>query len=584
MTFTFLGPDPLETQLAVALGRLADGEPPSRIEVAAVDIKEEPGRRGAGGKVLAALRENDEAARYLAGEMACFANTPGGGAIILGIADDGTRIGTELDHQWLRHRIWELTEGRLTVEVREGVLEGARLLVLTTHEAIEPIRHNGRIRWRVDDSCVDIDPTAWHSGRLARIGADWSAQASGHRPSDASPVAIEIARRYLSADVGSGDERDDLVDASDPDFLRRLNLVTADGHLTNGGSLLFVGTPHAGVDYIRRDVPGADSTQRVTSVGPLVEQIHEVERASQASNRLVHAIQGFAHGQLRAIPERAIREAIVNGLVHRDWLSAAPTTIEHIGDTLSVSSPGGFIGGVSSTNIITHPAVPRYRSLAEAVAALRLCEREGVGIDRMVRDMLAIGRSTPEISEIAGPYVRVSLVGGDPDPEMVRFLADLEPSRAAQDVDLLLLLEHLTRRGWVDVERAAPVLQRNASETEAAIRRLEAASVVGEPAIVPIKGVPAGRPAAHRLSDAARGWLASRLSALTAPGSREGVILDWARARGRASSTEGADLAGVSVPYAGQLLGGMEDDGALLAGRAQRLGRGFFYIPARGGE
>ena len=580
MTFTFLGPDPLETQLATVLRRLADGEPPSRIEVAVVDIKVEPGRRGAGGKTLAGQRENDAAARYLAGEMACLANTPGGGAIILGIADDGTRIGTELDHQWLRHRIWELTEGRLTVEVREGALEGARLLVLTTHEAIEPIRHNGRVRWRVDDNCVDIDPTAWHSGRLQRTGADWSLQASGHRPSDASPVGIEIARRYLAADVGSGDERDDLVEATDPDFLRRLNLVTPEGFLTNAGSLLFVATPHSGVDYIRREVPGADSTQRIASAGPLIEQIYEVERASQASNRLVHAPQGFAHGQLRAIPERAIREAIVNGLVHRDWLSAEPTTIEHIGDTLSVTSPGGFIGGVSSANIITHPAVPRYRSLAEAVAGLRLCEREGVGVDRMVRDMLAIGKGAPEISEIPGPYVRVALIGGDPEREIVELLADLEPPRAAEDVDLLLLLEHLTRSGWVDVARAAPVLQRNASETEAAIGRLGAASLAGDPVIVRIKGVPADHPAAHRLSDPARRRLASRLAGIAAPGAREGVLLGWAHARGRVSSTEAADLAGVSVPYAGQLLGGLEADGTLRPGRAQRMGRGFFYVPA----
>lgn len=579
MTFTFLGPDPLEGQLATVLGRLSEGEPPRRIEVAAVDVKEEPGRRGPRGAVLPGTSENDEAARYLADEMACFANTPGGGAIILGIADDGTRIGTDLDPQWLRHRIWELTERRLTVDVREGTLGDTRLLVLTTHEAIEPIRHNGRIRWRVDANCVDVDPTSWHAGRLQRTGADWSGQASGHRLADARPVALEIARRYLAADVGSGNELGGLVDATDPDFLRRLNLVTAEGFLTNAGSLLFVATPHPGADYIRREVPGADSTQRVMSAGPLIEQIYAIERASEASNRIVHAPQGFAHGQLRAIPERAIREAIVNGLIHRDWLSAEPTTIEHIGDSLSVTSPGGFIGGVSATNIITHPAVPRYRSLATAAAALRLCEREGVGVDRMVRDMLAIGRGAPEIGEIAGPYVRVSLVGGDPDSQMTGLLADLDPSRAAQDVDLLLLIEHLSRRGWIDTERAAPLLQRNTAETEAAIGRLEIARAAGEPVIVPVRGVPPDRPTAHRLSDPVRARLATRLPAIAAPGAREGVILSWARARGRVSSTEVADLVGVSVPYAGQLLGGMEDDGALRPGRAQRLGRGFFYVP-----
>jgi len=65
--------------------------------VAAVDVKEEPGRCGAGGVVQPDAPQNDTAARYLAGEMACLASTPGGGALVLGIADDGTRIGTGLE-------------------------------------------------------------------------------------------------------------------------------------------------------------------------------------------------------------------------------------------------------------------------------------------------------------------------------------------------------------------------------------------------------------------------------------------------------------------------------------------------------
>lgn len=43
-----------------------------------------------------------------------MANTAGGGAIVVGVANDGTRIGTHLEPEWLRDRIWELTEGKLT--------------------------------------------------------------------------------------------------------------------------------------------------------------------------------------------------------------------------------------------------------------------------------------------------------------------------------------------------------------------------------------------------------------------------------------------------------------------------------------
>ena len=581
MVSRFLGPDPLEEQIEEMFALLERGRAPRGVETSRVDVKEEPGRRGRRGDVLPGHGENEEAARYLAGEMACMANTAGGGAIILGVADDGTRIGTSLKREWVRFRIWELTEGRLTVAVRVAELDGCRMLVLSTDEAIEPIRYRGRIRWRVDDNCVEIDPTTWHSRRLHRLGYDWSAQPSGHTLADISPIAVEIARRYLRR----SNHRDatDLADAGDGDLIRRLNVVDGRGRLTNAGSLLFVATPAIGIDYLRRDVPGGDSTNRVRGRGPLLSQIADVEKAAADANRTRHVPLGFVVRRTRSIPPLVIREAIVNGVVHRDWHSPQPTTVEHIGDQMTVTSPGGFIGGVSVDNIITHPAAPRYRSLAEAVASLRLAEREGIGVDRMIRDMLAAGRPVPGFYEIPGPYVRVGLDGGEPDHHMIRFLDATEPAASDEDVDLLLILEHLITSGWVDAPSVAPVLQRSAAESATALRRVESVTSSGSPVIVQLHGVPPDQPPAYRLSDHSRNVLAHRLGRNRTPDRREAIILDWAQSRGRVSSTEVADLCAITVVYAGKLLASLADDGLLIGSRPRRIGRGFHYLPLHSG-
>ena len=586
MALEILGRDPIDVLVERALHRLSKGEATGRIETERVDVKEEPGRRGPGGAVLPSGRTNEKAADFLAGEMACMANTEGGGALIVGVADDGTRIGTQLNPDWLRHRIWELTSQQLTVSARTANLDGCRVLILTCVEALHPVRYRGKLRWRVGANWVEVDPVVWQSRLLERIGFDWSDQPSDRTLADVSPEACEVARRYLRESNG-GEVGTNLADATDADLLRRLNLVRDTHRLTNAGSLLFVETPWPGVDYIRRDMPGGDSTLRIEGAGPLVTQVHEVERAGGVSNRVTHTAEGFAHGRIRAIPTRTLREAIVNGVVHRDWLAPQPTTIEHIGDTLTVTSPGGFLGGVTPDNIITHPAVPRYRSLSEAMAALGLAEREGIGVDRMVRDMLAIGRPAPVISEIDGPYVRVVLLGGDPDAVIVALVAALSPSRAGS-VDSLLLLEHLTRRGWVDADTAAPVLQRSSqTEAEEAIRRLADAHPGpgdSESLITQVQGIPPHHPRAFRLSNAARGRLAHRLAALRTSEGRGALILDWSRARGRVSSTEVADLTGLSKVSAGRLLTALADAGHLEGSRPKRKGRGFFYVPVKPGE
>ena len=594
MTLQFLGPDPLEQQITETLRRLADGQPPAQIETAQVDVKEEPGRRR-GRYAAPGAPTNEEAAAYLAGEMACMANTAGGGAIVLGIADDGDRIGSSLDAQWLRHRIYELTERKLTVDVREADLDGCRILVLATHEAIEPVRYRGRITWRVDNNCVEVDASTWHSGRLHRSGFDWSGLPSGHTLEDVRPVAVELASRYLRLRGGPSDL--ELAEAAPPDLIRRLHLADGEGRLTNAGSLLFVATPHIGIDYIRRDVPGGDSRNRIRGSGPLLEQIHEAERAGEAANPTFHVAHGFAHGQIRVIPPRALREAIVNGVVHRDWLSPQPTTVEHAGETLVVTSPGGFVGGINPSNIISHPAVPRHRSLAEAAASLGIAERQGIGVARMTRDLLAMGRPRPQIYEIAGPYVRVTLLGGEPDPAMVRLVSDIMPQglAEAEAVDTLLLIDELCRRGWLDADAGAAVLQRPAAEVADVIARLGAARLGDEqdaycrrPAelipgvIAEVAGVPNSQDPAYRLSGESRHRIGHRCIRLHSPEGQNELVLEWARRRGRVSSTEAADLIAVSVLTAGRRLAALAADGLLAPSRPNGTGRGFHYLPAPG--
>lgn len=500
----------------------------------------------------------------------------GGGAIILGVADDGTVIGTALDAEWLRHRIFELTDRALTVDVAEIEFQGKRLLILKTVEAVEPVRFKGKIRMRVSKNCVEVDPSTWHSGRLHRLGWDWSAQPSGHTLDDVKPSALEVAKEYLHLAGDAAALR--IAEADDGEMLRRLHLLDAEGRLNNAGSLLFVGTPFEALDYTRRSVPGGDSANRLRSRAPLLVQLREVEKAIAAANRQMH--QGaFARGQVHAVPPLAVREAIVNGVAHRSWDMRRPTVVHHIGDTLIVESPGGLVGTVTPENIITHPAQPRYQRLAQALADLKLAEGEGIGVDRMFQEMIRFGFEPPVIEEVDGPYVRVSLVGGDPDPMFVELLSKLQPRQSAEDLEIVLLIHLVVRVGWVDAQSAGPVLQRNEALTQSALKRLASTRVDDEDLAMEIAGVPEGAPVAYRLGKRSREILKDRLSYLKSTDGRKSVLNGWAERRGRVSSTEAASILGVTVPTALAVLNEMVSDGVLTQGRETKRGRGFFYVP-----
>ena len=586
IVLSYLGPDPVEAAVTRVLGRLDAGEAPRDVEERLVDVKEEAGRRDQTGAVKPGGHQNEAAAAHLAEEMACFANTEGGGAIILGISDRGRRIGTDLSVEWLRHRIFELTGRMVTPSIRELEMDGVRLLVLTTAEALEPVRYNGKVKWRVSDNCVEIDASTWHTSSMHRRGIDWSAQPSGHGLDDIRPSAVEIARRYLREAQTASNQYAHVVrlaEADLEDLMRRLNLVDAEGRLTNAGGLLFVTTHAVGVDYIRRDHAGGDSVRRIESTDPLITQVDEVIRAVDGFNRASHVRTGpggAVHLRQRALPMPAVREAIVNGVVHRDWHSPDPTLVEHVDDMLTVSSPGGFIGGITAENIITHPPKPRYRSLARAMAALGLGEREGIGVDRMVGAMLASGLSKPVIVEIRGPYVQVTLFGGDPDRETIEFLGSVEPPALAGDIEMLMLLDVLCRRGWVDAPTAAPDLQRRASEMDERLDRLLRLRVAGKPIVVPVKGIPSSASRAYRLSAATRGRLAVRLAPLSGREAHRDLALRWARARSRVSSTELADLTGVHISTAARTLKALAEEGLLIPSSERKAGRGFHYVPA----
>lgn len=172
------------------------------------------------------------------------------------------------------------------------MIRGTRLLVVVSPSAVEPVRFNDRIHWRVNDKCVEVDAATWHARRRHALNYDWSGAESSTPASKARPQALTVARDFLSA---SGDTAaEEPAATTDAQLLRRLNVMTHDGMLTNAGVLAFVGRSTPAVDYIYRDYAGGDSTARVRrSDRSLLEELAEVFITMDAHNAVRHVQSGL---------------------------------------------------------------------------------------------------------------------------------------------------------------------------------------------------------------------------------------------------------------------------------------------------
>jgi len=123
----------------------------------------------------------------------------------------------------------------------------------------------------------------------------------------------------------------------------------------------------------------------------------------------------------------------------------------------------------------------RYPALADLFRALRLVDRQGVGVPRMYQTMLAEGHRVPLIEQTAGPRVRTTLTGEPLLHVLAQLLARVEPAPRGRDVRVAVLLDTLLRRPFVTLSTASQVLQTSQARANLALEAAAACTVDGEP-------------------------------------------------------------------------------------------------------
>ena len=443
-----------------ALEAIEAGSPASSLETSILDFK-------------TVGRSKNDAFRDLAEAAMCFANSQGG-TIVVGVRDNpGGRdafVGCPLTATRTVERIYDLTDPGLIVIADEMTMFDAQLLVLTVPRSPDIHQVGKTATERVGTSCVSMTASRIATVLADRRGDDWSAKESSFRLDDASAGAIELARQLLSSSVDP--ERSAWSRMNWPDLARRLGVDTG-GQLTNGGAVLFCDTGRIHAQYIRRTSAAGLLSENVDLTGPGLSALQRLfDLIAARTQRTSILLPNGAQLLIGDLPDGVAREALVNAFMHRDYRSGGPILVEHESAHLKVTSPGGFVPGVSVDNVLTVSSRTRNLSLSRAIRGLGLAESAGVGVDRMYASMAAAGFDPPSFAT-DGSTVAIELRGGTPSEPISRFVAGLMEDQRS-DPDTLLTMTYLLTHRTTNAETMSPILQKRPEEVEHRLLELSA--------------------------------------------------------------------------------------------------------------
>ncbi|MDR1748483.1 MAG: putative DNA binding domain-containing protein, partial [Spirochaetaceae bacterium] len=166
---------------------------------------------------------------------------------------------------------------------------------------------------------------------------------------------------------------------------KTLHLQTIDGIYTNLGLLLSDQSVHTVKLAVFEGLDKEVFQDRREFSGSLLKQMEDVYTFLDMYNHNHAEVKGLYREDQRDYPEDALREALLNALVHRDYAFSSSTLISIFDDRIEFVSIGGLPKGISLDDIQLGLSVPRNENLANVFYRLHLIEAYGTGIPKIMR-------------------------------------------------------------------------------------------------------------------------------------------------------------------------------------------------------
>ena len=340
------------------------------------------------------LEYKESLSASFARSLVALANTVGG-KILLGVRDDGSIRGIK-DSNEVRARIQDIARNcdpaiDLTVESVAGVLvvsvhqssakpvqcsdgffwrQGAGTQKLTREELRDFFRSEGSVRFDLAQCRkfrypADFDRAKFKAWlRLAKI----STRARAEDVLVNIEVAERSGRKLIFRHAGV------LL------FAKHVRRFVNHGYIT---CLLASGTGKANI-LDRKDFDGG-----------IVADIEDAMRFIERNTRASWSLEAVQRTNVSDYPLKALREAITNAVVHRDWfVDGSNVFVEIYDDRIEVSNPGGLPKGMTLADL-GRKCVRRNPLIADLLHRIDFIEKAGTGIRRIRDEVRTWGGPAP---------------------------------------------------------------------------------------------------------------------------------------------------------------------------------------------
>lgn len=323
--------------------------------------------------------------------VSAFANG-NGGTLVFGITDDDEIVGVEnaeSDAEIISEQIKAKMDPVPDVDLRIEMVDGKKLVILKVRRGDEtPYFYyadgNRTAFVRIGNESVVAD-----SMMLKRLVL------KGYKRSyDSLPSEYDFDKMAFTKLKSICFQRTHTA-FLDTDY-ESWGLTDADGRLTNAGALLADESPirHSRVFCTRWNGKGKaggliDALDDAEYSGSLLILLQEMMGFINRNNHKMWKKLPTHRLEMPDYPERAITEACVNALIHRDYLEmGSEVHVDIYDDRLEIYSPGGMYDGsmVQDLNLANVVSKRRNPVLADVFSRLKLMERRGSGFKKIMED------------------------------------------------------------------------------------------------------------------------------------------------------------------------------------------------------